>query len=196
MPNPWFDDVSKIKEEILETEQVFKGSFLNIQRDKVRCANQSVHTREYVKHRGACAMLAFDAGGRIILEWQWRDACKKPFVEIPAGKIDPGEDIFSCARRELEEETGYIAHELAHLGTIRSAIAYSEEKIDIFVCTRLEQGRTHFDAGECLQTRWVDFDEVYEAAISGVFDDAKTLVGILWGRAYFNGKKKAQTRTF
>lgn len=196
MGNAWFDDDKKVRETLLKSEEVFRGRFLRIARDTVRCADGSVHTREFVRHPGACVMVALDEQRQTVIEWQWREPCGKAFVEFPAGKKDPHEDPFDCARRELIEEAGLAAGRLVHLGTMRNAIGYSDEAIEVFVATRLSSRARHLDGGECLEVKKAPFEQVYAACLAGEIEDVKTLVAAFWTKAWLEGSRQGEERTF
>lgn len=129
-----------LKETQLDTEVAFDGNFLKVQRDGVRLPDGSLTQREYIKHPGAVAILPLFDDGRVLLERQFRYPLHSVFIEFPAGKIDPGEDPLECARRELQEETGYTAREWQFACTIHNAIAYSDEHLDLYVARGLTAG--------------------------------------------------------
>jgi ADP-ribose pyrophosphatase len=118
--------------------------------------------------------------GRLVLERQFRYPVGKVLLEIPAGKIDPGEDTLACARRELLEETGYHASEWARAGVVHNAAAYSTEGIEIWFARGLRQGTQRLDVGEFLELCLMDESELEQCAARGELSDVKTLVGLLW----------------
>jgi ADP-ribose pyrophosphatase len=169
-----------LREHALGGVLLSKGNFLEVRRDDVRLPDGSQATREYVVHPGAVAIVPLLDDGRLVLERQFRYPVGKVLLEIPAGKIDPGEDTLACARRELLEETGYHASEWARAGVVHNAAAYSTEGIEIWFARGLRQGTQRLDVGEFLELCLMDEAELEQCAARGELSDVKTLVGLLW----------------
>ena len=108
------------------------------------------------------------------------------FIEIPAGRLEPGEPHLETAKRELLEETGYVAAEWRSLGLINNAIGYSDQTIEIFLARGLQAGTAKLDAGEFLETFIVPFDEAVAMACDGRITDSKSIVGLLWAKAFLS----------
>jgi ADP-ribose pyrophosphatase len=123
---------------------------------------------------------AADGTLRLVLERQYRYPVQRTLIEFPAGKIDPGEDTLSCARRELREETGYTATEWARAGVLHPVVAYSTEFIEIWFARGLTAGERRLDQGEFLDVFTATLDELLDWCRSGEVTDAKTLIGALW----------------
>ena len=157
-----------------------KGNFLEVRRDDVRLPDGSQATREYVVHPGAVAIVPLLDDGRLVLERQFRYPVGRVLLEIPAGKIDPGEDTLACAQRELLEETGYQAREWACAGVVHNAAAYSTEGIEIWFARGLTAGAQRLDAGEFIELCLLSEAELEQCAVRGELSDVKTLVGLLW----------------
>jgi ADP-ribose pyrophosphatase len=157
-----------------------KGNFLEVRRDDVRLPDDSAATREYVVHPGAVAVVALLDDGRIVLERQFRYPVGKVMLEIPAGKIDPGESPLSCAVRELQEETGYAGREWARAAVVHNAAAYSTEAIEIWFARGLQAGAQRLDAGEFIELCLMHESELDRLAARGELSDVKTLVGLMW----------------
>jgi ADP-ribose pyrophosphatase len=174
------DDDRHLREDRLHGETVFRGNFLQVERDRVRLPDGSEAGREYLVHPGAVMIVALLDDGRLVLERQWRHPHGRAFVEFPAGKIDAGEDVFACAVRELAEETGYRAAEWARAGVLHNAIGYSTEGIEIWFARGLVAGERQLDAGEFLDVFAASLEELNALAGRGELTDAKTLVGMLW----------------
>ena len=138
---------SHLNESQVDSEAVYSGDFLNIQCDTVRLPDGKQSKREYIKHPGAVVILPVFDDGSILLERQFRYPLQRVFVEFPAGKIDPQEEALACAKRELQEETGYTASDWRFVCTIHNAIAYSNEHLDIFLARGLTDGRSQLDDG-------------------------------------------------
>ena len=158
------------EEKKISSERIYEGAILNVRRDKVTAIKGEAY-REIVEHNGAVGMVALTENGGIIMEKQYRYACRRVVLEIPAGKIDDGEtDPVAAARRELEEETGYRAEEVIHLYLMRGLVP----------------GQQHLDEDEALEVIEMPFEEVYEMAVNGEITDAKTLAALLMAGKYCN----------
>jgi ADP-ribose pyrophosphatase len=168
-----------LTEKKLSSEQVFDGTLLKVYRDAVRLPDGSAATREYIKHPGAVAVVPLFEDGRVLLERQFRYPHHREFIEVPAGKLDPGEPPLDTAKRELLEETGYVAAQWTRVGVIHTAIAYTDEAIEIFLARRLEERERKLDAGEFLETFSVPFEEAVEMIRDGRITDAKTVSALL-----------------
>ncbi len=169
-----------LDEEFVSGEEVYHGGFLRVQRDVVRLPDGSRTTREYIRHPGAVGIVALTAAGEVVLERQYRYPHRRDFIEIPAGKREAGEAPLVTAQRELLEETGYAARDWTRLGEIHNAIAYSDEGIELWLATGLEQRGAKLDAGELLETFTLPFAEALAMAVEGRLTDVKTIVGLFW----------------
>jgi ADP-ribose pyrophosphatase len=161
-------------------ELVYDGTLLKVHRDVVKLPDGSAGTREYIRHPGAVAVLPLFDDGRILLERQFRYPHRREFIELPAGKLEPGEPHLETAKRELLEETGYAARDWRRLGVIHTAIAYTDEAIELFLAEKLSQTVRKLDAGEFLETLIVPFAEAMQMIKDGRITDAKTVSGLLW----------------
>ncbi|HJW23275.1 MAG TPA: NUDIX hydrolase [Rhodocyclaceae bacterium] len=165
----------------LDTETVFKGKLLEIRRDKVALPDGSQATREYVVHPGAVVVLALLDNGKLLFERQFRYPLRQVFLELPAGKIDAGEDIEVTGRRELMEETGHEADEWRHVGVMHPCIGYSNERIEIFLARGVRRvADPQPDHGEFLEVLELSREEAREAIIQGRITDAKTVTALYW----------------
>jgi ADP-ribose pyrophosphatase len=171
-------------EEKVRGEEVHRGQFLRVFRDTVKLLDGDSASREYVVHPGSVMVVPLmedDAGElRVVLERQFRYPVGQVMIEFPAGKLDPGEDVLSCAQRELREETGYTAREWARAGMLHPVIAYSTEFIEIWFARGLSLGERKLDRGEFLDVLTATLPELLQWCRDGKITDAKTLVAALW----------------
>lgn len=176
-----------LSETTLSEEIVYEGKFLRVRRDLARTPDGAESVREYILHPGAAAMVPFDAEGRILVEWQFRYPRREHFIEIPAGKLDPGESFLDAARRELVEETGYAATEWAPLTTIHPAIGFADERIDIFLCRGLVRGTPQLDHGEVVDCEFVTLGWLVDELRAGRLTDVKTQIAVHWVERIVSG---------
>jgi ADP-ribose pyrophosphatase len=172
--------VKDLTEQFVSGERVFDGALLKVHRDAVRLPDGSQGMREYIRHPGAVAIVPLFDDGRVLLERQFRYPHRREFIEVPAGKLEPGEPHLDTAKRELIEETGYAAAQWSRLGVIHPAIAYTDEAIEIFVAEKLTEKTRKLDAGEFLEVLRVPFGEAIEMIRDGRITDAKTVAALLW----------------
>jgi ADP-ribose pyrophosphatase len=153
---------------------------LEVHCDRVRLPDGAEAAREYIRHPGAVAIVPLFEDGSLLLERQYRYPHRREFIEIPAGKVDPGEPHLATAKRELLEETGYAAAEWTRLGVIHTAIAYTDEAIELYLAKKLTKGERKLDEGEFLELLTVDFARAIEMIREGIITDAKTVTALLW----------------
>ena len=173
-----------LTEHCISTERVYDGALLKVHRDAVRLPDGSQGAREYIRHPGAVAVVPLFDDGRVLLERQFRYPHRREFIEIPAGKLEPGEPPLDTAKRELLEETGYVAQQWTRLGVIHTAIAYTDEAIELFVAKQLSLQKRSLDQGEFLEVFSVPFDEAVAMVREGRITDAKSVAGLLWVRSF------------
>lgn len=168
--------MSKVEKQLKENK-VFKGRILEFYNDDVLCANDVITTREYIKHPGGVCILGF-IDGKIPLVKQYRYALGKELLELPAGKLEKGEDPETAAIREYEEEVGYKVLEIQKLGSIIPTCGYSDEVIHLFYAKKLQKTHTHFDSDESIDTYLYSLDEILNMIDDGTIIDAKTVAVI------------------
>lgn len=173
-------DDRHLTETLVKSEQVWRGRLLDVRRDTVALPGGVTSTREYIVHPGAVAVVAVLPDGRLVMERQYRHPLGRVLLELPAGKIDPGESTLVCAARELAEETGYRATEWARACVMHVAVAYSTEAIELWFARGLTLGAQALDHGELLEVCLLAEDELDAMAARGELTDAKTLMGLLW----------------
>jgi ADP-ribose pyrophosphatase len=169
-----------LKEIKVDSAIAYDGDFLKVQKDTVRLPDGKPTTREYIRHPGAVVILPLLDDGTVLLERQFRYPLNRVFIEFPAGKIDPGEDPLVCAKRELQEETGYTASDWKFVCTIHNAIAYADEHLDIYLASGLKAGNSQLDDGEFLETFTASLDELLAWVREGKITDVKTVIGTFW----------------
>jgi ADP-ribose diphosphatase len=160
--------------------RVLDGNLLKVHRDTVRLPDGTLGEREYIRHPGAVAIVALFEDGTILLERQFRYPNRRVFLEIPAGKLEPGEPPLETAKRELLEETGYVADEWTRIGVMHTAIGYTDEAIELFLARRLTKRTAKLDAGEFLEVSIHPVAEVLAMIRDGRISDAKTMAAVLW----------------
>lgn len=173
-----------LKETQLESAIAYQGSFMQMYKDSVRLPDGTVSSREYIKHPGAVAILAILDNGNLVMERQYRYAPQREFIELPAGKIDHGEDVLLTAQRELLEETGYVANEWIHLTTAWPCIGYADERMEYFLARGLTYQGSKLDEGEFLEVFELPLAEAIEWIKLGKINESKTIVGLFWLEKY------------
>ena len=173
-------DTHLVESEI-SSENVFKGVLLDVRKDMVRLPNGKQTVREYIVHPGAVVVLAFLDNGKLLFERQFRYPLRRVFLELPAGKIDPGETILDTARRELLEETGHVASDWEYVGVMHPCIGYSDERIEIFAARELHRAaEKQLDHNEFLEVLELTPAEARAAVWDGRITDAKTITALFW----------------
>ena len=172
--------MSDFEEKRISGEEVYRGTFLRLHRDVVRLPDGSAAVREHLHHPGAVVIVPLLDDGRVVLERQYRYPLRRDFIELPAGKREEGEPALETAKRELLEETGYVASQWTRLGAIHNAIGYSDEALELFLARGLEQRGAKLDAGEFLEVLAMPFEEALAMAADGRLSDVKTIIGLFW----------------
>ena len=175
-------------ETTLDSRTVFSGVLLNVIADTVGLPNGATSVREYIHHPGACTIIAFLDEQTILFERQFRYPLHRHFIELPAGKIDKGEDPLRTAQRELREECGYEAAEWRHLGTLHPCIGYADEHIELFLARQLTHVGHALDSDEFLEVFPLTIAEALSWVRQGRITEAKALTWILWAEKIAKGE--------
>lgn len=166
-------------EKTLQSQTVFNGRVIHVKHDRVLCPNGQESMREIVEHRGGVAAIALTDQDELYLVRQYRYALGREMLEIPAGKLEIGEDPAEAIRRELEEEIGVTAGKWRSLGHIIPTCGYCSEKIHLFLARDLAYTHTHPDADECLDILKLPRARVLEMCRDGRIHDAKTICALM-----------------
>jgi ADP-ribose pyrophosphatase len=173
-------DDEHLAEKKISGEGVYDGIFLKMKHDIVSLPDGQHAVREYLEHPGAVAILAVLDDGRVLLERQYRYPIAQAVIEIPAGKLNTGEDPLLCAQRELQEETGYTAKHWSKIRRIHPVISYSTEFIDIYLAEGLSPGPARLDEEEFLDVFASPLEELLNWVETGKITDVKTIISTYW----------------
>ena len=174
------EDFKNLNEVKTGSQEIFDGVILHLYKDTVQLPNGKPATREVIRHVGAVGVIPITEDGKVIVERQFRYPLNRVVTEIPAGKLDSfTEDRLSAARRELEEETGYIAGEWIELGDYYPTPAYCDERITLYLARDLSPGQRHLDEDEFLNFEAVPLTELVADVMAGRITDGKTQVAVL-----------------
>ena len=172
--------MSDLKETQISSKRIFSGKLIDLYFDQVELPNGKTSTREWINHPGAVCLIPILSNGDICLIRQFRYGPQEEFIEIPAGTLDDGEDPLNCAKRELEEETGYQANKLTFLTNIHPAIGFSNEKMWMYLAEDLVVTKNNLDHDEFLEPIPTPLNTALKWVWSGKITDVKTVIGILW----------------
>lgn len=178
----------ELNEKTLDSKLVFDGRLLKLYRDEVGLTDGGISVREFVHHPGGVAAVALDGEGNVYLERQFRYPYRKVVTEIPAGKLEPGEDPFDAIRRELKEEIGAEAGRWDALGYIMPSVGYTDEMLYLYLARDLTFGETRWDRDEFLEPFRMPFTEALERAADGRINDAKTLAALFRAERLIRGE--------
>lgn len=171
------------EEKTISSEPIYNGKIINVRKDTVQLPNGKTAFRELIAHPGGVGVIAVDENKDVFMVTQYRIAAKSNMLEIPAGKMEYGEDPLECGSRELIEETGYKAKNFIHLGEYYATPGYCEEKLNIYLAQDLEFVGQNLDEGEFLNVKKYSLDELYQMVMDNKIYDAKTAIAILKAKA-------------
>lgn len=173
-------------EKQLETKRIFEGRVINVRVDKVELPDGRTAPREIVEHNGGVGVIPLTDDGEVFMVSQYRTAAKMAMIEIPAGKLEKGEDPLECGKRELIEETGYSASEMIPLGAYYATPGYCEEKLTIYLARGLQWQGQNLDDGEFLNVKKYKLDDLFDMVMNNEIYDCKTAIAILKAKQIIN----------
>ena len=169
-----------MSEQIKRVNRELKGTIIDFYQDTMEINGDHTVVWDFIKHKGAAAVVPVTEDGKILMVRQYRNALERYTLEIPAGALDEeGEPGFKCAARELEEETGYKSEELEWLITLRTTVAFCNEKIEVYVAKNLIPSKQHLDEDEFIDLKAYSLDELKEKIFTGEIEDAKTVASLM-----------------
>lgn len=168
------EEIRRIKREL-----VAKGHIFDYYHDTMQIPNGNIAVWDFIKHNGAAAIVPVREDGKLLMVRQYRNALDRYTIEIPAGGLHPDEPTDIAALRELEEETGYHCEKAEFLLSIRTTVAFCDEKIDIYVARNLTEGKQHLDEDEYINVEAYTVEELLDMIYQGKLQDSKTVCAIL-----------------
>lgn len=178
----------ELEEKKLSSEEIFDGVAIHLFRDEILLPNGNKGVREVVRHPGAVCVLPLTENGEVIFVNQFRYALNKVTLEVPAGKLEKGEDPTEAALRELSEETGIDAKTIVPMGALYTTPALMDEIIYMYIATDLSQGEQHLDEDEFVNAIKIPLEKAVEMVMNDEIRDGKTQTMILKADKYFNNK--------
>jgi len=169
----------ELKEQLIDSKPVYAGKIFKVRQDRVRLPNGKEATRDVVEHPGAVAVVPVMPDGQFVLVRQYRHPVGQIMLEIPAGKLDPGEAPDVCARRELEEETGFQAGKLTKLTAFYSGPGFTDEILHLYLAEELTAADQKLDNDEFINVEYFSRNDLKEVIRKQEIIDAKTLIGLL-----------------
>jgi len=173
-------EISDFEEKTLSSSNIFQGRIISLRKDKVKLPDGRISTREIIEHPGAVVILAINKEKEIIMIKQFRKATEEVLWELPAGTLEENEKLIDCARRELEEETGYYPRKLKKIITFFSTPGFCNEKLTLFIAEDLIKGNKNEDEDEFIQVEHIKIKKALEMIKKNIIKDAKTIIGILY----------------
>nr|WP_066635522.1 NUDIX hydrolase [Desulfolucanica intricata] len=171
--------MSDLIEKTIDSKVIYQGKILNLRLDTVTLPNGNTGAREIVEHSGAVAIVAITDDQKVVLVKQYRHPVGEVLLELPAGKLESGENPLQCARRELKEETGWEAAEWIELTTFYTSPGFSNEKMYLYLAKNLSYTGQKLDEDEFVQVILMTLDDAVQRVLSGEIHDSKSIAGIL-----------------
>lgn len=166
-------------QKVVKTKEIFDGRVVKLRVDTVQLPDGRLAEREIMKHPGGVGVIAIDEDKNVLMVRQFRDAAKRIMLEIPAGKLEYGENPLECGKRELVEETGFRAAKFEHLGEFFVTPAYCEERINIYLASELTKECQNLDDGEFVEVEKISLDTLFDMVMHNEIADAKTIIAVL-----------------
>lgn len=180
----------KLEEKTIDTKRIYEGRIINLRVDNVLLPNGHETVREVVEHGGAACIVPITENDEVYMVRQFRYPFNEIMLEIPAGKMDPGEQRWDAANRELEEEIGRRATELIYMGELRPSVAYLTEVIHMYMARGLVETQQHLDADEFLNVEKYPLDTLIEMVLEGQITDCKTMAALLKAKLLLERERK------
>ena len=175
-------------EKTIAQESIYKGKIIDVELLTVTLPDGKQATRDIVRHPGASAVVALNENGEMFMVRQFRKPLEAVSLEIPAGKLDRGEDPLDCARRELKEETGLSTESLVHVVSVHSTPGFSDEVLHIYAATYLSEGNSCADEDEFISSEKYTVQQLMDMILEGKITDAKSIIGVFIADKIINGK--------
>ncbi len=173
-----------LTEKTINSEIKFEGKIIDVRIENVELPNGNTGYREFVDHPGGVGIVAITNDNKILMVKQYRKAVEKEILEIPAGKLEKGEDPPECGKRELEEETGYKANEFVYLGYLYPSPGFANETTHLYLARDLYKGKVNPDEDEFLDIFEISTEEIYSSIMKNEINDAKTIIGFFKAMEY------------
>jgi ADP-ribose pyrophosphatase len=183
----WLD--MEFFEKQITTKTVYEGIVVNVRRDIAELQNSSLADREIIEHSGGVGIVPVTNDNKVLMVRQFRYPMGKEVIEIPAGKLEAGEDPLECAVRELSEETGCTAGRYIDLGASYPSPGFCTEILYIYLALDLRPGKTHLDENELLSVEAIAIDELVDKIMANELPDGKSIIGILKAKKYLENQK-------
>jgi ADP-ribose pyrophosphatase len=179
----------RLYEKTISSQTIYDGRIIKVKVDDVLLPNGKTAKREIVNHQGAVAVLALTDEGKMVAVRQFRKPLERSIVELPAGKLERGEEPLACAIRELEEETGYQADQFTHISSFYTSPGFADEILHLYLATGLKKGESRPDEDEFVEVMELSLEEAHELHRAGEIRDAKTVLGLFaWENRVLRGR--------
>ncbi len=176
-------NTQQLEEKTIASTPIFSGRVISLQVDEVLLPNGKTASREIVKHPGAVAIMALHED-KLLVVAQYRKALEKVQVEIPAGKLEKGEDLRAAAARELEEETGYVAQSLTHVCSFYTSPGFADEILHLYFTDEIVPGTRNLDEDEFVEAEFITIEQARAYIADGLISDAKTMLTVFAWQTY------------
>ena len=178
--------MKKFEEKTIHSTPIFEGRVISLKVDEVSLPNGGTSNREIINHPGAVAVIALTEDNKLVLVEQYRKALERSIIEIPAGKLEKGEEPLETAKRELEEETGYAAGEMTYLQSFATSPGFADEVIHLYVAKNLSvvEEKKQLDEDEFVELMEVTIEEAEQLMAEGKIFDAKTVFAVIWVKLF------------